>query len=69
MADAADIAQYQQEQMEALMGIGVRAKAWDHLPFIGRCHNCEEGLGSGQKFCDIDCRDDWVKRREALRRR
>lgn len=69
MADAADIAQYQAEQMEALVGVGARAKPWDLLPFTGKCHNCEEGVAAGAKFCDVDCREDWTKRRESRRRR
>jgi hypothetical protein len=26
----------------------------------GFCYNCREPLDEGLRFCDIDCRDDWV---------
>jgi hypothetical protein len=29
------------------------------IPFIGKCHNCEEPLNNGRRFCDLDCRNDF----------
>lgn len=31
------------------------------MPLIGQCYNCDEPL-EGMRFCDADCRDDYVKR-------
>lgn len=31
------------------------------LPFIGKCHYCDEGLEPGHRFCDEHCRDDYEK--------
>lgn len=31
------------------------------LPTTGRCLNCDEPTGT-QRFCDVDCRDDFEKR-------
>lgn len=38
------------------------------LPVTGKCHNCDEQLDQGERFCDGDCRDDYdhrMKRRAA----
>lgn len=68
MPDAADVAQFHMEQMEKLNGAGHREKP-PELPVTGECHNCQEPLGQGERFCDCDCRDDWKKRRGARARR
>ena len=31
-------------------------------PFIKKCHNCDEPLGTGLRFCDGHCRDDYEHR-------
>ena len=69
MADAADVAQYHMEQMEAQVGVGHRGKPWESLQAVGQCYNCDERLEPEQRFCDKDCRDDWAKRRAARMRR
>lgn len=28
---------------------------------IGHCLNCEEPLADGMRWCDADCRDDFLK--------
>jgi hypothetical protein len=33
----------------------------------GTCLNCEEPLDLTGRWCDVDCRSDWVKRNEAHR--
>lgn len=33
----------------------------------GHCHNCDESLGSGELFCDADCRNDYELRARAKR--
>ncbi len=30
----------------------------------GSCHNCDEPLAHGIRFCDSWCRDDWQKRED-----
>lgn len=30
-------------------------------PACGACHFCSEPLPPHQRFCDIECRDDWVR--------
>ncbi len=30
---------------------------------MGYCLNCQEPLDDGLRFCDCDCRDDFVKRK------
>lgn len=33
---------------------------------MGICHNCDAPVGLGERFCHgVDCRDDFVKRRNA----
>lgn len=29
---------------------------------VGHCLNCEEPLADGMRWCDADCRDDFLKR-------
>lgn len=61
MPDAADIAQFHLEQMEAQVGVGHRAKRDDRLR-SGWCNNCDERIANDQKFCDDDCKDDFWAR-------
>lgn len=37
------------------------------LPVVGSCYNCDEELGPGQRFCDSDCREDYLKRKASGR--
>lgn len=61
MPDAADIAQYHMEQLEAKVGVGHRAKPCDRLR-AGWCNNCDEKLKPDEKFCDDDCmKDFWAR--------
>jgi hypothetical protein len=30
------------------------------------CFNCDDPLPAGHRFCDVDCRDDYVKRQAKL---
>ena len=69
MPDAADVAQYQQEQMQEMVGLGRRAQPMDRLVSTGKCFNCDEPLGKLLVFCDSDCESDWQKRRAARRRK
>ncbi|MBM7070901.1 DUF2116 family Zn-ribbon domain-containing protein [Shewanella sp. 202IG2-18] len=60
MSDNADIAADLQEQhiKAALSSRDTSPK----LKFTGYCHNCEESLKEGERFCDADCRDDFEQR-------
>lgn len=69
MPDADDVAQYQQEQMQEMVGLGRRTQPMDRLVSTGKCFNCEEPLGKLLVFCDSDCESDWQKRRAARRRK
>lgn len=31
----------------------------------GECYNCDESIDHDQLFCDVDCRDDYEKRKRA----
>ena len=33
-------------------------------PPCGFCHNCNEPLDEGLRFCDGDCREDWEYREQ-----
>jgi len=37
-------------------------------PPCGECHYCGEPLNDGRRFCDAECRDDWQRDMDALRR-
>ncbi len=34
------------------------------LKYTGCCHNCGDITGGGRRFCDVDCRDDYEKRKK-----
>ena len=57
--DIADSAEHQEEQARR-MALLVRKKPGPE--FTGLCANCEANLGPTMRWCDADCRDDWVKR-------
>jgi hypothetical protein len=35
------------------------------ITLTGECHNCNHSVSQDQRFCDVDCRDDWEKRKAA----
>lgn len=48
----------------------VRKQNQSSLRPKGECYNCEEAVPeSTQLFCDVDCRDDYVKRQRAASQR
>jgi len=61
MSDEVDMA-FEAEQLlikEALANV----KATEpKLPPKGCCYNCDEPLGTGERFCDVDCREDYDHR-------
>lgn len=67
MSDKAD---YAEEITEAARNAAIAAarKSKPQLPCKGACYNCDEPLGEGLRFCDADCRDDFVQRRNARQR-
>lgn len=60
-ADPVDRAVVEQDRLlEEQLRIA-RQKPIQRLAFIGSCHNCSEPLDDSQRFCDVDCRDDFEK--------
>lgn len=60
MADAADVAQQDAEQVE-LLGLHRRALTRGPAP-KGVCYNCDEAVPEKATFCDADCQHDWLNR-------
>lgn len=68
MADEADLANDEHERHLAALLLNARHAAKQReLAAVGTCHNCEEPLAEGLRFCDADCRDDFAKRSAATR--
>jgi hypothetical protein len=66
MSDVADRADWRITQdIKAAMAHARRAP---QLEADGRCHYCDEQVAHGALFCNTDCRDDYEKEQEALRR-
>ncbi|MDR1646826.1 MAG: hypothetical protein LBR88_02170 [Zoogloeaceae bacterium] len=66
MPDLADLAQLQQEHLDAF----TRAGAWKPVApeATGFCLNCGAPLAQGLRWCDTDCRDDWQEMDALLRK-
>jgi hypothetical protein len=66
MSDVADRADWRIAQdIKAAMA---HARRTPQLEADGRCHYCDEHVAHGALFCNTDCRDDYEKEQEALRR-
>jgi hypothetical protein len=65
MPDAVDLAQAQQEILDAFQ-IEARKPAGPEA--TGFCLNCGEPLPDDRRWCSPECRDDWQKMDAALRR-
>lgn len=37
-------------------------------PPAGECLSCGAPLKDGRRWCDADCRDDWQRERDAIKR-
>lgn len=62
--DELDRAQEREEEMRE----DALARRHPTLPYIGCCHWCGEITGGGRRFCDVECRDEWQRERDAARR-
>ena len=65
MADRADA------EVERMRDEALRQRKRDHLPRIGRCHNCGKKCDEdapGRLFCDSDCQQDYERRAAAKAR-
>ena len=51
----------EQEQMMTDLAIA-KARKGVTIPAMGKCYNCEGTLPEPLRWCDRDCRDDWVRR-------
>lgn len=60
MSDAADLAEKEIEQR--LEQARNYRKEEHSRPFTGLCSNCDEPVEEPKRFCDADCRDDYVAR-------
>ncbi len=63
MADDVDLAQIEIEMELARARSPIRTA---RLFPTAHCHNCEEPVGDGQLFCDVDCGIDYEKRERQL---
>ena len=65
MSDVADRAEWRiAKDIDAAMA---HARRTPQLEADGHCHYCDD-VAHGVLFCNTDCRDDYQKEQEALRR-
>lgn len=66
--DIYDLATEREEQ-ERDRAIAAARKPASVLPFTGLCHNCQAPLAPALRFCGVECREDFDRRKraEALR--
>ena len=64
MADIADLANEQVAKLEelAMRKFNVE-KVKLKAQHTGKCLNCDEVVDPPKRWCDIDCRDDWERRK------
>lgn len=67
IADALDRASIEEQRELDRCIAAAKQSTKPPLPAIGSCHNCDESLRPGMRFCDADCRDDYEKRKAAKR--
>lgn len=53
-----------EEQVEAFLKHSIANKRRAAPAYSGRCFNCEQELPEPQRWCDSDCREDWLKRED-----
>lgn len=60
MADEVDKAN---DMQEIILAMNIKANS---RPLViittGKCLWCDEDVGSGMRWCDANCRDDWEKK-------
>lgn len=61
VADESDMAT-ERELLDTELAIRAALAKHNPLPPVGFCYNCEARLSNGNRFCDVDCRDDWELR-------
>lgn len=62
--DAADISQ-QKEELFAKANLYKSKKEVTHTQPTGFCLFCGESVDVNRRWCDAECRDDWVTENEA----
>ena len=45
---------------ELYLNVALAKRRTEGPPPKGFCYNCTEPIAAELRFCDIDCRDDWV---------
>lgn len=63
IADNADAAI--EKQLEVSLG---QIRQEKPLPYTGRCYNCDEAIEAPLRWCDGDCRDDYLHAQAAIAR-
>ncbi len=58
--DEMDLAQGAEDDMREYYIESVRRHR-PTLPATGECFFCGKGLVHGQRWCDVECRDDWER--------
>lgn len=61
-ADDLELASHlEQQRLDLAIADALAAKPVT-LPAVGKCHNCDEDVDAGMRFCDAFCRDDYDHR-------
>ena len=60
----ADIIDLGNDRAQEILEEALRKRKSEGPPVDGKCHNCDEELPAGLRFCDNDCRDDYYRRIE-----
>lgn len=56
-----DIIDQAQEKEESMREGALQFRRKEGPLAIGACHYCSEPLGPGERFCSVDCRNDWER--------
>lgn len=59
----------EREESDRAYAIGEALRAVPELPAQGLCYNCQSIVPSGVRWCDSDCCNDYIIRRNAEVRR
>ena len=51
------------EQAQLILDMNIaKARVGHQIQFTGACHNCGDSVGHQQRFCDVNCRNDYQAR-------
>lgn len=64
-----DIADASDKLIETFIASAIaHARGKQGMKATGECRFCDEAIGSGKLFCNIECRDDYQKSQAAMKR-